>query len=184
MSRPSQATWFVAATLGLALVTSVFAAPKKKPSAKPTPSPTPAPELIETAGSILGVRLFASLEQAREKMKGFNLEREAAAETSENGEREAGERMIWRLAETEYLWIVAWADKEGKVVKISASVRPEKKKPFREIGDLSRAKVHNDSMAMWIAQHPDGSYYRVVAKGPAEEASSIYLYSLKPESID
>jgi hypothetical protein len=49
-------------------------------------------------------------------MKGFKLEREAAAETSEKGEREAGERMIWRR--------------------------------------------------------------------PAEEASSIYLYSLKPESID
>ena len=69
-------------------------------------------------------------------------------------------------------------------MKISASVRLEKKKPFREIGDLARAKVHNDSMAMWIVQHSDGSYYRVVAKGPAEEASSIYLYSLKPESID
>ena len=184
MSRPSQATRFVAAALGLALVTSVFAAPKKKPSAKLTPSPTPAPELIETAGSILGVRLFASLEQAREKMKAFKLEREAVAEASEKGEREAGERMIWRLAETEYLWIVAWADKEGKVMKISASVRPEKKKPFREIPDLERAKVHNDSMAMWIAQHPDGTYYRVVAKGPAEQASTIYLYSLKPESID
>jgi hypothetical protein len=130
------------------------------------------------------VTLFASLEQAREKMKGFKLESEASPETPEKGEREAGERMIWRLAETEYLWIVAWADKEGKVVKISASMRPEQKKPFREVGDLARAKVHNDSMAMWVAQHPDGTYFRVVAKGPAEQASSVYLYSLKSESID
>jgi hypothetical protein len=169
--------------LVLALAWPAFGAPKKKQSPKPTPSPTPAPLPIEVTGSILGVTLFASLEQAREKMKAFKLESEAAA-SSEKEEREAGERMIWRLAETEYLWIVAWADKEGKVVKISASVRPEKKKPFLEIGDPGRAKVHNDSMAMWVARHPDGTYYRVVAKGPAEQASSIYLYSLKPESID
>ena len=187
MSRPAQAfVRFAAGTVALALVTSALAAPKKKSTSQPKPSPTPAPapELIEVTGGILGVTLFASLEQAREKMKRFKLESEAEAESAEKEEREAGERMIWRLAETEYLWIVAWADKEGKVVKISASVRPEKKKPFREIGDLARAKMHNDSMAMWIAQHPDGTYYRVVAKGPAEEASSIYLYSLKPEAIN
>jgi hypothetical protein len=185
MTRWSRALTRAAASIAtLALATSVVAAPKKKSASKPTPSPTPAPQPIEVTGSILGVTLFASLEQAREKMKGFKLESKASPETSEKGEREAGERMIWRLAETEYLWIVAWADKDGKVVKISASVRPEKKKPFREVGDLARAKVHNDSMAMWIAQHPDGTYYRVVAKGPSEQASSIYLYSLKPESID
>ncbi|PZR72389.1 MAG: hypothetical protein DLM73_13375 [Chthoniobacterales bacterium] len=92
--------------------------------------------------------------------------------------------MVWRLAETEYLWIVAWADKDGKVVKISASVRPEKKKPFVEIGDLGRAKMHNDSMAMWSVRRPDGASYRLVAKGPAEHALSIYMYSLEAEGID
>jgi hypothetical protein len=163
-----------------------FAAGKKKRTAAPSPSPSPSPPpLIEVTGSILGVALFASLEEAREKMEAFKLEEGTApAENSEKEEREAGERLIWRLAETEYLWIVAWADKEGKVVKISASVRPGRKKPFREIGDLARAKTHDDSMAMWIARHADGSYYRVVAKGPGEQASSIYLYSLKPEPID
>jgi hypothetical protein len=168
----------------LALAWPALAASKKKQAPKLKPSPTPEPQLIEVTGSILGVTLFASLEQARKKMESLRLENEATAESSEKGEREAGERMVLRLAETEYLWIVAWADREGKVVKISASVRPEKKKPFQEIGDLGRAKVHNDSMAMWVAQHPDGTYYRVVAKGPEEQASSIYLYSLKPESID
>jgi hypothetical protein len=162
-----------------------FAAGKKKKAAAPSPSPSPTPvPLIEVTGSILGVTLFASLEEAREKMKVFKLEEGAEAESSEKEEREAGERMIWRLAETEYLWIVAWANKEGKVVKISASVRPEKRKPFREIGDLGRAKAHDAAMAMWIARHRDGTYYRVVAKGPEEQASSIYMYSLKPESID
>ena len=174
---------FIHLVFALAIAQAAVAGNKKKPS--PTPKPTAAPpQLIEVTGSILGVSLFASLEEAREKMEAFKMEKEAAADTSEKEEHEAGERIIWRLAETEYLWIVAWADKEGKVVKISASVRPEKKKPFREIGDLARAKVHNGTMAMWVAQHPAGTPYRVVAKGPAEQASSIYLYSLKAEAID
>ncbi|MEN3370849.1 MAG: hypothetical protein V7609_2992 [Verrucomicrobiota bacterium] len=177
--------WSHLFALAALLATASFAAGKKKKAAAPSPSPSPSPpQLIEITGSILGVALFAGLEEGREKMKAFKLEEEAAAESSEEEEREAGERMIWRLAETEYLWIVAWADKEGKVVKISASVRPEKRKPFREIGDLARAKVHDDSMAMWVARHRDGTYYRLVAKGPGEQASSIYLYSLKPEPIN
>ena len=178
----------VTATLTLGLVTPSFAAGKKKPAAKAkalaSPSPTPAPELIEVSGRILGVTLFASLEEAREKMERYKIEDAPGGNDGENQEeKEAGERMIWRLAETEYQWIVAWANKEGKVVKISASLRPEKKKPFREIGDLARAKAHTDAMALWITQHGDGTFYRLIAKGPAEEATSIYMYSLKREQF-
>lgn len=172
-----------AAVLAFAIASVALAGSKKTPSPTPKPTATP-PPLIEVTGSILGVALFANLEEAREKMESFKLEEGAAAESPEKEEREAGERMVWRLAETEYLWIIAWADKAGKVVKISASVRPEKRKPFREIGDLARAKAHDDSMAMWVARHRDGAYFRLVAKGPGEQASSIYLYSLKPEPID
>ena len=174
--------------LCLAFEVPVFAAGKKKAAANPkssaSPSPTPAPELIEVTGRILGITLFASLEEAREKMERYKIEPVPGGSDAENQEeKEAGERMIWRLAETEYQWIVAWANKEGKVVKISASLRPEKKKPFREIGDLARAKAHTDSMALWITQHGDGTFYRLVAKGTAEEASSIYMYSLKREQF-
>ena len=177
----------VAATLVLGLVIPSFGAGKKKPAAraKSLPSATPAPELIEVTGRILGITLFGTLEEAREKMERYKVEQTPGAGETENKEeeKEAGERVIWRLAETEYQWIVAWANKEGKVVKISASLRPEKKKPFREIGDLARAKAHTDSMALWISEHGDGTFYRVIAKGIAEEASSIYMYSLKREQF-
>ena len=165
----------------MAIAAAAFAGEKKKKEAAPARSPTPA--LIEITGSILGVKLFAPLEEAREKLAQFKLVNDASAEPEE-AERERGERVIWRLAETEYQWIVAWADKEGKIVKISASVRPEKKKPFAEIGDLSRAKMHNESAALWIVQRPDGSSYRLVAKGPSEHALTIYLYSLQVEELD
>ena len=186
--RPPAIALAIAATLSLALVVPVFAAGKKKPAAKAkssaSPTPTPAPELIEVTGRILGVTLFTSLEGAREKMERYKIEQTPGASGAENTEeKETGERVIWRLAETEYQWIVAWANKEGKVVKISASLRPEKKKPFREIGDLGRAKAHTDSMALWITEHGDGTFYRLIAKGTAEEASTIYMYSLKREQF-
>jgi hypothetical protein len=159
------------------LVSGSFADDKIKKAATP-------PALIEITASILDVKLFAPLEEAREKLSRYKLENDAGPEAAEKEEREGGERIVWRLAETEYQWIVAWADKEGKVVKISASLRPEKKKPFKEIGDLGRAKVHNDSMAMWSVPRPDGAGFRLVAKGSGEHALSIYMYSLKAESID
>jgi hypothetical protein len=164
--------------LGLIIATPVsFAGNKKKKAAAPSPTPPP---LIETTGSILGITLFEPLEEAREKLAKLKLvDGSATAESAEKEEEEQGERAVWRLAETDYQWIVAWADKEGKVVKISASVRPEKKKPFSEIGDLGRAKMHNESTALWIVTRPDGKSYRLVAKGPGEQAVTIYLYSLK-----
>ena len=168
------------ALFALALTIAVpasFAGGKKKKAA--APSPTPAP-LIETTGSILGITLNEPLEEAREKLAKYKLvDGSTTPESGEKEEEEQGERAVWRLAETDYQWIVAWADKEGKVVKISASVRPEKKKPFTEIGDLARAKMHNDSTALWIVQRPDGTSYRLVAKGPGGQAMTIYLYSLK-----
>lgn len=165
--------------LCVAIAAAAFAGEKKKKAAAPSPSPA----LIEITGGILGVKLFAPLEEAREKLAHFKLVKDASAEPEE-AERARGERVIWRLAETEYQWIVAWADKEGKIVKISASVRPEKKKPFAEIGDLARAKMHNESAALWIVQRPDGSSYRLVAKGLSEHALTIYLYSLQAEELD
>lgn len=168
--------------LAVAVASASLAGSKKKQPASPKPKPSTA--LIEVTGSILGVKLFAPLEEAREKLAHLKLEQDSTPEEAEKGEREAGERIVWRLTETEYQWIVAWADKEGKVVKISASVRPDKKKPFSEIGDLSRAKVHTDSMAMWSVQRPNGSNYRLIAKGPAEHAITIYMYSLKAEERD
>jgi len=160
------------------VTTTAFAAPKKKKSS--TPKPTATPGLITETGSILAVKLFGSIEEAREKLAHLKIDKDATPAVAEKSKR-GGSRIVWRLAETDYLWIVAWADKDGKVERISASVRPEKKKPFKEIGDLSRAEGHNESMALWNVQRPDGSSYRLVAKGPNQQAVTIYMYSLKAQ---
>ena len=169
---------FAAIALACAVATTAFAAPKKKRTS--TPKPTATPGLIAETGRVLDVTLFGSIEEAREKMAHLKIDRDATPAVAENWKR-GGSRIVWRLAETDYLWIVAWADKEGKVERISASVRPEKKKPFKEIGDLSKAEGHNESMVLWNVQRPDGSSYRLVAKGPNEQAVTIYMYSLKAQ---
>lgn len=165
-----------AATLAWAVALSAFTATKEKSA--PEPKSSPAPVLIEESGSILAVKLFGSIEEAREKLAHLKIAKDATPAAVEKWKR-GGSRIAWRFAETEYLWIVAWADSKGEIQRISASVRPEKKKPFKEIGDLARAKVHNESMAMWIVERPDGSSYRLVAKGPGGQAVTIYMYSLK-----
>jgi hypothetical protein len=70
------------------------------------------------------------------------------------------------------------------IATAAPSLAGDKKKPFVEIGDLARAKMHNDSEALWIVQRPNGSSYRLVAKGPAEHAVTIYMYSLQAEEVD
>lgn len=167
---------FATVTLAFAVATTAFAAPKKKRSSTPTPTATPG--LIEETASILDVKLFGSIEEAQEKMAHLKIDKDATPAVPEKWKR-GGSRIAWRLAETDYLWVVAWADKDGKVERISASVRPEKKKPFKEIGDLSRAQGHNESKALWNVQRPDGLSYRLVVKGPNEQAVTIYMYSLK-----
>ena len=162
----------------LAVATTAFVAPKKKQASKPKPTATPG--LIAETGSILDVKMFGSIEEAREKLAHLKIDKDATPAVAEKWKR-GGSRIVWRLAETDYLWIVAWADKDGKVERISASVRPEKKKPFKEIGDLSQAEGHNQSMALWNVHRPDGSSYRLVAKGPNEQAVTIYMYSLKAQ---
>jgi hypothetical protein len=165
-----------AVALALAVPSLGFADTTKK--LLPQAESSPAPVLIEESGSILGVKLFGSIDEAREKLAHLKIAKDATPAVAEKWKR-GGSRIAWRLAETEYLWIIAWADKDGKVERISASVRPEKKKPFKEIGDLSRAKVHNESMAMWIVEPPGGPKYRLVAKGVGGEAVTIYMYRLK-----
>ena len=165
-----------AVALAFAMAAPVFGAPKKKGSSQPKPAATPG--LIEETARILDVQLFGSIDEAREKMAHLKIDKDATPAVAEKWKR-GGSRIAWRLAETDYVWIVAWADKDGKVERISASVRPEQKKPFKEIGDLSRAQGHNESMAIWNVQRPDGSSYRLIAKGVNEQAVTIYMYHLK-----
>jgi hypothetical protein len=79
---------------------------------------------------------------------------------------------------TEFQWIIAWANKTGRIFKLSSSLRPDQQKPFSEIGDLSQATGGDNATAVWDVPRPDGWSYRVVAKGPDRRANVIYLYAV------
>jgi hypothetical protein len=145
---------FFALFVAVAAASASFAGGKKKKAAVPLPSPPP--PLIEVTGSILGVKILAPLEEAREKLAQFKLVKDAAAEPAEKEEREGGERIIWRLAENGTP-VDRCVGEQGRKDREDQRFRSAgEEKPFGEIGDLARAKVHNDSTVLWIVQRPDG----------------------------
>jgi hypothetical protein len=132
------------------------------------------PSTIEASGKILGVAIGCTLEEAHEKLDALRDPTSGELREKEANEGE-GEKAYWRLVGTDYSWIMAWANKEGRLVQLSASVRPEKPKPFEEIGDLANASTNLDSAAKWHVSRPDNLSYHLVARGPNRRANNIYM---------
>jgi hypothetical protein len=127
---------------------------------------------IASSGGILGVSIGATLEQARAKLNMFHI---SFAEQRGKERDQDGEQIYWKLAATEYSWVMAWTNKEGRIVQLSASVRPEKLKPFQEVGDLTSASTNLHDVAVWNVVRPDNLSYRLVAKGPNRHARNIQM---------
>lgn len=134
-------------------------------------------ETIAAVGKIMGVGIGSALEEAREKLDPL---RENADEPEE-GEKEEGERVYWKLKATEYSWVVAWAD-EGKITRLRAMLRADQPKAFSAIGDLATATVNQPNTAAWNLTAADGMPFRIVAQGPQQQATTIYMFSLRPRT--
>jgi hypothetical protein len=135
-----------------------------------TPTPT-----VEPSNEILGIGIGSTLEEAHQKLDPLRDPSSAIFRDKEANEGDGGEKAYWRLVGTEYSWIMVWANKERRLVQISASVRPEKLKPFAEVGDLSKATVSLESVAKWNVLRPNNRSYQLVAKGPNRHANNIYM---------
>lgn len=142
-----------------------------------TPQVVP-PTTIAASGKIMGVGVGSSLDEAREKFDPLREGEERAPESEK--EKEEGERVYWKLKETEYSWIIAWAAEDGKITRMRAMLRPDRLKPFTDIGDLATAKVNQANAAAWDTKAVDGWPFRVVAQGPEQRATTIYMFSLRP----
>jgi hypothetical protein len=132
---------------------------------------------IESINTILGVGIGSSLEEAHQRLDPLRDPASAQFREKEAKEGEGGEKAYWRLVGTEYSWIMAWANKDGQVVQLSASVRPERPKPFAEVGDLAKASTNLENAATWNVQRPGGLSYNLVARGPHHQANNIYMIS-------
>ena len=91
---------------------------------------------------------------------------------------QSGRRIYWKLENTDYEWIMAWALPGGRINRIRAVLRPDKLKRFDEIGDLRRALTVDDSTVRWNLRQENRSMYRLVAQGLQQRANSVYMFSM------
>ena len=167
--------WLIAGAVALAvagpLAGTVHSAEPAAEESSPTPAPAPT---IESSGEILGVRIGMTMKEAREKL---NPLRDPAAPRDER--EKYGTRAYWKLLETEYDWIMAWANREGKITRLRAVFRPDQLKPFSEIGDLSRAVTNAPHAAAWNAAR-DHITFRITAFGKDGHAVRISILAFDP----
>ena len=82
-------------------------------------------------------------------------------------------KILWKLKDgSPYQWVFIKADKDEKITAVFGYCWPDKPIPFREIGDVDLAPVHNANQAAWDALKPR-LHYRIVADGADEKASQV-----------
>lgn len=142
------------------------------PASKLAPAPEPS---IESSGKILGVGIGTTMKEARERLNPLREKRDGPLDEKEK----MGTRVYWKLVETEYDWVMAWANRDGKVTRLRAVLRPDKFKPFAEIGDLAKAVKSSPNMAVWDVVRETGSF-RITALGADGRAVRISILAFDP----
>lgn len=120
--------------------------------------------------SLAGIGIGTSLDEARAKLSRIGTG--GGRDTREGGRKEA-----WTLAETDFTALAFKTNKAGRVVWVSAFVRPGREEQFAKLGDQAKAATFTKSQAIWNVTLANGGY-RLVAKGAEGKASVIYLLSL------
>jgi hypothetical protein len=125
----------------------------------------------ETAvNSLGGIGIGTSLEDARSILTRIGTG--GGRDTREGGRKEA-----WTLKETDFATIAFKSNGAGRIVWISAFVRPGKEVEFTKFGDPAKATSWNSSQAIWNVSSARGGY-RLVAKGMEGRANVVYLLAL------
>ncbi|CAA9235455.1 MAG: hypothetical protein AVDCRST_MAG42-1801 [uncultured Chthoniobacterales bacterium] len=140
----------------------------------------PAAGTVQSSGRILGVAIGDTLESTREQLDPLR----APGSYPPDEKELQGRRIYWKLAGTDYDWIMAWADKQGKVTRVRAMFRAEHQKPFAEIGDLAAAITADAQTVRWNLKTESGAPYRLVAQGTDQKAISVYMFSQAVGSTD
>lgn len=130
---------------------------------------------VQTVDAFLGVRIGTDLNDARNALAKFGTG--GGRDTRDGGRKEA-----WTLEGTDYSTLAFKTDGRGKVVWVSAFVRPTKEVQFSKLGEAKAAAVITDSEAIWNVKNPNTTY-RLVAKGANGKAQVIYLLSLEVPEV-
>jgi hypothetical protein len=146
----------------------------------PAPSTNEQTETIEASGTILGIAIGSSLEEARAKLDPLRAEDEHTPDAKEVDDK----RVYWKLRGTEYDWVIVWANPEGKITRMRVNPRPEMVKSFSQIGDLSKAAVNQPDTAVWNVARPGAAPFRLIAQGVGQRATSLYMFGPQPRRFD
>ena len=126
--------------------------------------------------SLEGIGIGTSLEEARSILGRIGTG--GGRNTREGGRKEA-----WTLKETEFTTIAFKSNGAGRIVWISAFVRPGKEVPFTKLGDPAKATSLSESQVIWnVGSGRSG--YRLVAKGTEGNANVVYLLALDFPEIE
>jgi hypothetical protein len=91
--------------------------------------------------------------------------------------RDRGRKEAWTLKETDFATLAFKTNGAGRIVWISAFVRPGKEIPFARFGDSAKASTMTKTQAIWNVDNVRGGY-RLVVKGAEGKANVVYLLSL------
>jgi hypothetical protein len=126
-----------------------------------------APTAIE---KLEGIGIGTHIDEAQAKLKQIGTG--GGRDTRDGGRKEA-----WTLRETDFASLAFKSNKAGRIVWISAFVRPGREVAFAKLGDPEKATTFTNSQAIWNVGSSSGGY-RLVAKGAEGKASVVYLLSL------
>lgn len=91
--------------------------------------------------------------------------------------RDGGRKEAWTLKETDFSTLAFKTNGAGRIVWISAFIRPGKEVLFTKFGDLTKTTSSSKSQAIWNVGSARGGY-RLVVKGTEGKANVVYLLSL------
>ena len=126
-----------------------------------------APTVVE---KLEGIGIGTSIDEAQSKLKQIGTG--GGRDTRDGGRKEA-----WTLRETDFASLAFKSNKAGRIVWVSAFVRPGRELSFAKLGDPAKATTFTNSQAIWNVGSANGGY-RLVAKGAEGKASVVYLLSL------
>ena len=163
--------------LSLASCVALAASPQLRAQESPAPR-VPLQEAAEPrvaeSGKILGVGIGMTLKEAREKLEPF---RDPDAPRDEK--EKYGSRAYFKLRETEYDWMMVWANPAKKIVRIRAVLRDDQRKPFSEIGDMEKAARREPNTVAWNLAC-EAAHVRIAALGSDGLAVRISILALDP----
>jgi hypothetical protein len=122
------------------------------------------------AGSLNGIGIGTRLEDARSILGRIGTG--GGRDTRDGGRKEA-----WTLKESDFVSIAFKSNGAGRIVWISAFIRPGKEVEFTTFGDPAKATSWSKSQAIWNVGNARGGY-RLVAKGMEGRANVVYLLAL------